>query len=299
MLFLTERSPETTPNRLFFSEKVTMANQAKHPAATPAEIEALFRLTLEGDYDDEDDEGGPWEAVSKLQAIATREVFEKAARWARDKKPTKRRRGVDILAQLGKTEDHPQVLFADESYAIVVQVLEDELDLQVIDSCLVALGHLGNPAAVPLILEHRKNADPDVRFAVAFGLSCFADESDAIRVLLELMADNDPDIRDWATFGIGVQSNADSAEIRDALVERLDDGNPDTREEAVAGLGKRKDLRVLPDLLDLLQEEEVSYGVVEAACHLLDLQEINEDWGAEEYIEALTTRYAAELEKYS
>jgi HEAT repeat protein len=113
------------------------------------------------------------------------------------------------------------------------------------------------------------------------------------------MEDNDPDIRDWATFGLGVQGNADTPEIREALLERLDDGNPDTREEAVAGLGKRKELRVLPDLIDLLQEEEVSYGVVEAACHLLDMQEINQEWGADDYIQALTTRYAAELERYS
>ena len=267
--------------------------------STNAEIDELFKQTLEGDYDDEDDEGGPWEAVSKLQAIASREVFDKAVQWARNNNPAKRRRGVDILAQLGKTEDHPDVVFSDESFKIVAGVLEDELDLQLIDSCLVALGHLGNPAAVPLILEQRKNSDPDVRFAVAFGLSCFADHPDSIRVLLELMEDSDPDVRDWATFGLGVQGNADTPEIRKALIERLDDGNPDTREEAVAGLGKRKELRVLPDLIELLQQEEVSYGVVEAACNLLDLPEINEEWSADEYIEALTERYADELERYS
>jgi HEAT repeat protein len=272
--------------------------------ATHEEIDELFHQTLEGDYDDEDDEGGPWEAISKLQAIASdetegRTVFDKAVQWCRNKQPAKRRRGVDILAQLGKTEDHPDVVFANESYQIVVSVLEDELDLEVIDSCLVALGHLGNSEAVPLILEHRKNADPDVRFAVAFALSCFADEPAAIRVLLDLMDDPDPDIRDWATFGLGVQGNADTPEIRKALIERLDDGNPDTREEAVGGLGKRKELRVLPDLIELLQQEEVSYGVVEAACHLLDMQEINEEWSADDYIEALSTRYAAELERYS
>ena len=272
--------------------------------ATQTEIDELFQQTLEGDYDDEDDEGGPWEAISTLQAIASdeaegRPVFDKAVQWCRNKQPAKRRRGVDILAQLGKTEDHPDVVFAEESYPIVVSVLEDELDLEVIDSCLVALGHLGNPEAVPLILEHRTNSDPDVRFAVAFGLSCFADDPAAIRALLELMDDPDPDIRDWATFGLGVQGNADTPEIRKALIERLDDGNPDTREEAVAGLGKRKELRVLPDLIELLQQEEVSYGVVEAACHLLDMQEINEEWSADDYIEALSTRYAAELERYN
>jgi hypothetical protein len=272
--------------------------------ATQAEIDELFRQTLEGDYDDEDEEGGPWEAVSKLQAIASNEadgqpVFDKAVQWCRNNKPAKRRRGIDILAQLGKTEDHPDVTFARESYAVITGVLEDELDLEVIDSCLVALGHLGNPTAVPLILEHRNNSDPDVRFAVAFALSCFADDPAAVHELLKLMQDPDPDIRDWATFGLGVQGSADTPEIRAALIERLDDGNPDTREEAVAGLGKRKELRVLPDLIELLQQEEVSYGVVEAACHLLDMPEINEEWSADDYIEALTARYATELDRYN
>jgi HEAT repeat protein len=271
---------------------------------TQAEIDELFQQTLVGDYDDEEDEGGPWDAVSKLQALAVDEedgrlVFDKAVRWCRDKKPAKRRRGVDILAQLGKTEEHPDVVFAQQTYDVVVSVLEDELDLQVIDSCLVAFGHLGIPTAIPLILEHRKNTDPDVRFAVAFALGSFADDPSAIRALLELMEDNDPDIRDWATFALGVQGSADTPEIREALIDRLDDGNPDTREEAVAGLGKRKELRVLPDLIELLQQEEVSYGVVEAACNLLDMPEINEEWSADEYIEALTNRYGDELERYS
>lgn len=267
--------------------------------ATQAEIDELFRQTMEGDYDDEDDEGGPWEAVSKLQAIASREVFDRAVQWCRNNKPAKRRRGVDILAQLGHSKDRPEGVFNADRYAIVTGVLEDELDEQVIDSCLVALGHVGNPAAVPLILEHRANTDPDIRFAVAFGLSCFPDDPAAIRVLLQLMQDADPDVRDWATFGLGVQGSTDTPEIREALFDRLDDGNPDTREEAVAGLGKRKDLRVLPDLIELLQQDEVSYGVVEAACHLLDMDQINEEWSADEYINALTNRYAAELERYS
>jgi len=268
-------------------------------AENPAEIEELFRQTLEGDYDDDEDEGGPWEAISKLQAIASRTVFDKAVQWARHKQSAKRRRGIDILAQFGKTEDHPDVVYAEETYKIVTDVLEDELDLQVIDSCLVALGHLANPAAIPLILDQRKNADPDVRFAVAFALGSFADDPSVVSALLVLMEDEDADIRDWATFALGVQGSADSPEIREALLERLDDGNPDTREEAVAGLGKRKELRVLPDLIDLLQQEEVSYGVVEAACNLLDLLTINEEWSADEYVQALTERYSDELEQYS
>ena len=265
----------------------------------PTEIDELFRETLHGDYDDEDEEGGPWEAVSKLQAIASREVLTHAIEWARDRRPARRRRGIDILAQLGKTPEHPSTVFADEIYPVVTAVLADEQDLEVIDSCLVALGHVANPAAIPLILRYRRHPDPDVRFAAAFGLSCFADHPEAIAPLIDLTRDTDPDIRDWATFGLGVQSSSDSPEIRKALIERLNDGNPDTREEAVAGLGKRKELRVLPDLMEMLQQDEVSYGVVEAACHLLDMDTVREDWSADEYIEALSARYAAELDRYN
>jgi HEAT repeat protein len=265
-------------------------------ALTPESIDELFRQTLVGDYDDDEDRGGPWEAVSKLQAIGSRAVWEHAAGWARNNKPNKRRRGIDILAQLGKSEENPQVAFAEETYAIVVETLETELDPQIIDSCLVAFGHLGNPAAVPLILPYQKNEDPDVRFAACFALSCFADDARSVAALLALTEDPDDDIRDWATFGLGVKSNADSEAIREALLERLDDENQDTREEAVAGLGKRGDLRALPTLIDLLHEEEVSYGVVEAACHLLEMTEVNEEWAADDYIQALQDRYPDVLE---
>ena len=176
--------------------------------ATQAEIDELFQQTLEGDYDDEDDEGGPWEAISTLQAIASDESEGRAGVYrieavqmvlATTSRPSSRqqawtsghRRSSILQDRRLAASRRGRSLYAEESYPIVVGVLEDELDLEVIDSCLVALGHLGNPEAVPLILEHRTNSDPDVRFAVAFGLSCFADDPAAIRVLLELMEDSD------------------------------------------------------------------------------------------------------------
>lgn len=58
---------------------------------------------------------------------------------------------------------------------------------------------------------------------------------------MELTQDTDEDVRDWATFGLGVFGQLDSPEIREALVTRLSDTNADVRAEALAGLAARKE----------------------------------------------------------
>jgi HEAT repeat protein len=109
---------------------------------------------------------------------------------------------------------------------------------------------------------------------------------------MQLMRDSDSDVRDWATFGLGTQSEADSEAIRGALFERLPDTDQDTRAEAAVGLAKRKDLRVLPVVLEELDRDE--YGVLyeEAASFLLGLDGVKpKDWESWRYIEELRTRF--------
>src|ERR1700674_2107842 len=90
--------------------------------ATGAEIDALFRATLEGD--DEGDES--WNAIHELRRIGGREVFEQAAQGMRGGDKRLRRRGVDILAQLGKTMEHRETEFGSETLAIVLDTLSEE-----------------------------------------------------------------------------------------------------------------------------------------------------------------------------
>jgi HEAT repeat protein len=126
---------------------------------------------------------------------------------------------------------------------------------------------------------------------VACALGCFPDDPAAIEVLLKLTADTDADVRDWATFGVGVQGDGDSNEIRDALMLRLADQDQDTREEAILALAKRKDRRVLPALLKLLRTP--SGRAIEAASFMLDAEDerSEEDWTPEQYIAALKERF--------
>lgn len=248
----------------------------------------LFAQTLIGDYDDH----APWEAVHALRRIGSREVFEQAAAWCLSDDPLKRARGVDVLAQLGKTTEHRSNSFPDESLQTVVQLLQREAELRPLESAIFALGHLDNPLAIPLVTQYKSHPDADIRHAVAFALGCFPSNPQAVESLLTLITDPDADVRDWATFALGVLSDADSPEIRDALFCRIDDLNRDVREEAMSGLGKRRDITVLPHLIAALEQSPVSDPIIEAAWQMLGMEEERDGWGPAEYVAALRERFA-------
>ena len=254
---------------------------------TAEDIDELFAKTLTGDYEDD----APWQAVSALRLMGSREVFSRAAVWCKSKDPLTRARGIDVLAQLGKTADRPTNSFPEESYAIVSSLLQQERDLRPLASAIAALGHLDNPLAIPLIAEYRPHPSAEIRFGVACALGSFPNDPRSAGTLLLLTEDADENVRDWATFGLGVLGDLDSTDIRDALFRRLGDPNEDVREEAMVGLGKRRDQRVLPSLIAVLERPPVTARVIEAAYQMLDMKNDREDWGTDEYAAALRERF--------
>ena len=76
----------------------------------------------------------------------------------------------------------------------------------------------------------------------------------ALDALIELSADPEPGVRDWATFALGTLAPQDTPALRDALAARLDDPDDDTRLEAVHGLALRGDAARVEPALDLLGE---------------------------------------------
>jgi HEAT repeat protein len=97
-------------------------------------------------------------------------VFDHAKQWCSSQNPLERARGADVLAQLGKTADHPSHNYPDESFEVVSSLVREEKDLRPLLSAIHALGHISNPLAVPLVIAHRLDPNPEVRFAVAFVL---------------------------------------------------------------------------------------------------------------------------------
>jgi len=106
------------------------------------------------------------------------------------------------------------------------------------------------------------------------------------------MRDDDKDVRDWATFGLGVLGSGDSDDNREALSWAMGDSDRDVSEEALVGLAKRKDRRILPQLLSALAEPEVGVRVIEAAYLLLGMQSEREGWSRADYAVALREQYS-------
>jgi hypothetical protein len=103
---------------------------------TAREIDELFTETLSGDYDDD----APWEAVSALRRIGTREVFERAAEWCESDDPLVRARGADVLAQLDKTVDNTSNRFPEESYSLITELVQREKEPRPLAADIYALG---------------------------------------------------------------------------------------------------------------------------------------------------------------
>jgi HEAT repeat protein len=259
------------------------------------DIHALFERTLASCSDDDDDEA--WAAVRELRLLGTREVFDIAVQWLHDKDPLRRQRGADVLAQLGVRRESRHA-FPSEARDALVALLARETDAEPIASAVFALGHIGDLQGVA---ETRRFASHDrqrVRYAAAYALGNCANDPANIAILLQLMRDAEEDVRDWATFGVGELSDADSEEIRSALVERLGDSFFDARLEAMIGLAKRGDVRGLPALLqDLRHPEGETRGALEAARYLLELEDQPEKWSGADYASALEQKFGPQAPK--
>ncbi|NOT60083.1 MAG: hypothetical protein HOP19_07645 [Acidobacteria bacterium] len=225
--------------------------------------EELVKIALAAPELDDDDR---WEAIRTLHHRGGQTEFDLAVALTQSAEARARALGADILAQLGfyfKTFTFPI-----ESVSILIELLNDSAE-EVIWSAAHALGHRRDERSIPNLCELADHPSEDVRYGVACSLGGFENEL-AISTLIKLSADTDTDVRDWATFGLGSQTEKDTSAIRAALHARVTDEDDDTRGEAIVGLALRKDERAL-DLIKLeLQRADVGTIIFEAAEHMAD-----------------------------
>ena len=193
----------------------------------------LVRLAVE-----EWDSGEEWAPyLSALGWRGTPDVLEALAPLADDPDPRARSVAAYVAGQLGA----PVRTLPEASAALLERMGEREGDPRVLAVIAEALGHLGEPWGLAWLLRLRRHPDAGVRDGVVAALAGRSDPQ-AVDALIELSADPEPAIRDWATFALGTLATRDSPELRDALVARLGDAEAEVRIEAVlrAGAARRR-----------------------------------------------------------
>jgi methionyl-tRNA formyltransferase len=202
----------------------------------------------------------------------TPDVLDALRPLAADPDPRARSVAAYVAGQLGA----PVRTLPVESAALLEEMGEREGHPGVLAVIAEAYGHLGEPWGLSWLLRLRRHPDAGVRDGV---VSALAGRSNplATDALIELSADRDPAIRDWATFAIGALAVHDSPALRDALAARLQDADPEARIEAVHGLALRGDPRAVEPALALLDAGEpggslwTRHALQEAAIRLAAL----------------------------
>jgi HEAT repeat protein len=202
-----------------------------------------------------------WPLIYELQDRCEREVFDAAVAWCASPVAPIRELGASVLGELGLDEYLP---FARESHAPLLALIDDP-DSTVIATALWALDSLegGDTEA---ICRRAAHPDREVRIAVARCLGDHCGET-AVRTLLALIIDPEPEVRCLATSALGSLRDEDTEEIRRALVARLSDEHGVTREEAIYALAIRGDARVDFALASALSDPNAGELIRMAALH--------------------------------
>ncbi|MDH6135951.1 hypothetical protein P3T37_005370 [Kitasatospora sp. MAA4] len=213
------------------------------------------------------DEHEYWDVVGEFQRRADRSAFEAAGVVARAGDMRERIIGLNVLGQLGEGAERP---FLEETLPIAIEACADRRS-DVIQAGVVALAHLADRRGLAAVLGQEGHDDEDVRQAVAFTLPSVAGDPacpEAVAALIRLSGDRSDYVRDWATFGLGLESTGDGEQIRRALLERVGDPDPDAAAEALRGLARRGDRRMLAALGAALEGSDPADNVIEAAFEL-------------------------------
>jgi HEAT repeat protein len=232
----------------------------------------ITRAMAFADADGDADEVARNELLAALHASSDERVFAKALELVASGSARERILGADILGQLGRPAGRP---FLEQTLATLLDLCTREQDPDVLSSVVTAFGHLADDRALPCVLGFVGHVDPGLRQCVAFALPSLIDEQKpagrrGVEALVVLTDDRDDDVRDWATFGLGSQLQADTAKVRDALARRLEDANPDVAGEALVGLALRADPRATELVRRRLIDQDADMFVFEAAAELDD-----------------------------
>jgi HEAT repeat protein len=169
--------------------------------------------------------------------------------------------------------DEVEAKCADLAQGLASRADDDELQ-----SLILSLGRLHDQRALDPLIAAQGHPSAAVRRATAeaipMAMVVAGQSSAGVAALIGLCADEDADVRDWATCSLGRTLAADrddlgafydTPQVRAALAGRLDDADPATRAEACAGLALRRVIDVVEPLRRELARPDVGRVPVIAA----------------------------------
>lgn len=223
------------------------------------------------------DEDCRWELIGGIIGECPDDVLEVSRRLLRGATARERTLGADIVGRLVGVDAgaRPAALIA------LLEALSSETDACAQASMVAALGHVGAAEALVRVVPLAEHSDAGVRLAVAFAVATLSPQPlsrDVRFALIKLSGDSEPEVRDWATFGLGTLSSDDGPDVRAALLARADDSQHTTRAEALFGLAVRRDPRAVPHLIRALESPTVVGLELDAAAEARDPRLLPDLW---------------------
>ncbi|MEU6710330.1 ankyrin repeat domain-containing protein [Nonomuraea sp. NPDC046802] len=196
-----------------------------------------------------------WIVADALGKRADEETYETLARLCVSEDAREREFGVDAIAQFGFAEGEKPYL--ERTLPLLQKMVTTESNPQVLRSVLSALGHQGDPRALPYVLDiiERPGHKRTMTDAIALADVLPPDHEEGLALLIGMTRDEETEVRDWATAGLAGLS-ADTPEIRQALADRLTDADLRTVAEATRGLAVRGDERAAQGRERVLAESD-------------------------------------------
>ncbi|MGB5770830.1 MAG: HEAT repeat domain-containing protein [Crocosphaera sp.] len=152
------------------------------------------------------------------------------------------------------------IVQAQRQYDVLMQkIVQDIVDfwrkypgVEFISSVLVALGNIGNEAAVPVLIKALSDSDSYVRSSAAEALVNIGNEA-AVRGLIQALSDSDSDLRWRAAEALGNIGN--EAAVR-GLIQALSDSDRYVRSSAAQALGNIGNEAAVPGLIEALSHSD-------------------------------------------
>lgn len=215
------------------------------------------------------DEDCRWDLIGGILTECSDDVLDAGTGLLRSDLEHDRTLGADILGRLVGIEPNSRAAVLEALLA----ALTPETASAPLASIVAALGHIGEPGTLGRVFPLADHSNAEVRLAVAFAVATISPQPlapEARTALIRLSRDLDPEVRDWATFGLGTLSDADGPDVREALLARAEDVHAEARAEALFGLAVRRDPRAVPHLIRALQSPRVGGLEVDAAAAAAD-----------------------------